>query len=390
METLQEFLAKRNEIEGIVNRIGASGASGVNTFTDRIGYLKERIEKNDYTYTVFHSLFDEFNKKRLTNEEVAGLEKSFKEFMQELPAIEEKINFNFVDTFKQLVERDDFIDQWNSLNEDQKSDLLYLDKEVYKNLRTKLDLKEFDFLFKVDNQDTFDGSYPIDIYEWINASSKTKFYQLRKAAQGGIHEEFFNSQKVKEAEELNSGTRNQIAIKYLINRNRVEDTNICWYNRLDILNVRSVPLHYTYHFFKDLEDELNGYKEIKEKVQLPDILRKWIGQFFDMELYEQESRLLQKEQEGKSPEESNEIYRNRAIKYPTIVLAESIQRELKKEEFNALVIESKGTDFEDFFNNPITEKMCHNMPYLREDYMFVYFRDKFTSENAVSKKPKLR
>lgn len=386
METLQEFIAKHDEIKDIVDRIGASGANGVNTLADRIVNTKDRIDKNDYTYTNFHSLFDDFNRQRLEESEIRDLETNFNAFKQELPEIREKLTFNFIENFTKSFEKDDFVDQWNSLNEEQKSNILYIDKEMYKIIRQKIDVSEFNFLFKSDNQ--FDGGYPIDIAEWMHASSlsKIKFFQLRKAAQGDIHEDFFNSQEVKDAESKDSKTRQKIAINYLVERKRLHDNGACWYDRLDMLIERNFSLTYTYGFFKNLEDEFNGYDTIKKNAKLPDILKKWSGEMFDKELYTQEWKILNKEMEGKTPEESSKIYKNRHKNYPTITLAESMQGGLKKEEFLALVKESKGTEFEEFFNSSMTQKMHHDMPYKRIDYMFIYFREKFTNE--TKRKPK--
>lgn len=390
MNTLKEFLVKRDEILDIINRVGASGSTGVSTFTERVGYLQNRIDANDYTYTNFHSLFDDFNRNSCSAEEIKKLEISFQSFMKDLPEIKEKLSFNFLENFNTLIKREDFVEQWNSLKEEQKSDLLFLDKEIYKSLRTKIDVKEFNFLFKVEDQDKFDGEYPINIYQWIDApaNSKVIFYKLRKEAQDDIHEDFFNSEEVKNAESEDRKTRHKIAVNYLISRKKVENTDDSWYERLDILTIKNTSLHYVYHHFKRLEDEFNGYDKVKENTNVPDILKKWSGDLLneDKALFEKEYRMRDKELEGKSREEQDEVYKKSDQNYPTIKKGEDLQKGLKKEEFAALVEESKGSEFEDFFNNPMTEKTSNEMPYKRRDYMFIYFRDKFTSE--TKRKPK--
>jgi hypothetical protein len=390
METLQDFMAKHDEITDIVNRVGASGTNGVNTLTSRVGYVKNSIEKNDYTYTNFHSLFDEFNRSRCSAEEIKDAEEVFQSLMNDLPKIKEKLSFNFTEQFTKIFEKNDFVEQWNSLTDEQKSDILYIDKNMYKILRTKIDVKEFDFLFKVEGQGKFDGEYPLDIYEWINAlaNSKVIFYKLRKAAQDDIHEEFFNSKEVIDAESANSGLRHQIAVKYLINRKNHDASDASWYDRLDMLTNSNASFHYTYHFFQDLENEFNGYNKIKENTKLPDILKKWSSELVgeQSEQYKKEREIFGKELEDKSMEERSKIYNASYHKYPTLEIAKSLQRGLKKDEFVALVKEAKGTEFEDFFNNPMTEKMRNEMPYKIIEYMFFYFCEKFNSQTKT--KPK--
>ena len=302
-----------------------------------------------------------------------SLQKEFDVFVENLPAFKERLNSVFLGNFNKIFDRDDFVVQWNQLNNEDKSTVLYFDENIYKTLRQKIDVSEFDFLFEIPQD--FDGSYPEPIHKWIEASSKKQFLLLRREAKNGVFEKFFNAETTKQAESQNRDTRHQVAVDYLVSLKK-QDTSQNWYNRLDALDNTSISFHYTYHFFAKLEDEFNGYKKIKEKIQLPEILKIWSG-MIDENSYKEQFAMFEQEMKTKD----RTLYLVTLEKYPMLKKAQEVQKPLNKNQFISLKEQASNTEFEDFFNHDTTEKMIHSMPYKRKDYMFVYFRDRFLKEN---------
>jgi hypothetical protein len=379
METLIDFVKQLKSISNQVNDIGGGMTNGVNTLSNRIESLKNIIETSDYTYTKFGPLFPKENIS-YGEVDIKNLQKTYSLFIKELPILQEKLNYDFSGTFQKILAQEDFVEKWNELDNEAKSTILYFDKEMYKNVRQKIDVSEFNFLF--DQDQSFDGSYPEIVFKWIHAESKSKFFLLRKEAQGTAYEDFFNSDEVKAGETLSdSDLRDRIAVRYLT-KLKQNDTTQCWYTRLDALSNKGAFFHYTYHFFSELEDEFNGYSNVTKNIKLPDILKKWTGKILDDELFQAQAKLF--EVDSKDP---NFNYMESLKKYSMLKLAQDLQNPLTKTDLANLKVEAKDTEFEEFFNHPMTAKMIHAMPYKREDYMFVYFRDKFTKESKNKIKP---
>ena len=63
-----------------------------------------------------------------------------------------------------------------------------------------------------------------------------------------------------------------------------------------------------------------------------------------------------------------------------------LQKGLEKDFLIKLKKEAIGTSFEDFLNHEMTEKMSINMPYVRKNYVFLYFRNDFINQFNMNKK----
>lgn len=383
MNTLKELLVEMNKTYNFVEGIGSMMTNGINTWSARIDHTKRMIQDNDFKYSKFGAIFDKSEHFTYDESNIEHLEQQFKELMKNPEEIKEILNLDIKGIFLQIFEKNNFVEQWNNLNSDEKESFLYYDKEIYKILRIKLEPKDFEFLFV--QEFDLEKSCPTNIREWINApaDSKVIFYKLRKAAKDTVYENFFNNTNTQNAESHPSGIREQIALDYLKKNIKPLEYDISWYDRLDLIHDRkSIPLSYTYSFFKKLENEFNGYDKLIEKAQIPDILKKWAGMPMDKEKCQKEYELYLAEikSKGINPFKDYEKVREIEKKYPTIEYVASLAKSLDKKEFLALKSESQGTEFEAFFNNPITEEMCKEMPYKRIDYVFTYFRDEFRKQ----------
>jgi len=360
MNTLKELVEKMNEIYQFIESVGSMMTNGVNTWSARIDYVKGMIDSNDFNY-------GEFNESKKSHQK-----------------IKDSLNFDIKDNFLKLFEQNGFVEQWNKLTEEEKSSFLYYDKEVYGILRTKLEVQDFEFLF-IDQQDIKD-LFPTNIVEWINApeNSKVVFYKLRKAAKETIYEDFFNDPETQIAEAYPSHKREQLAINYLKHNPKTQKSDISWYDRIDFIHGKDISFSYTYNFFKHLEDQFNGYSAIKEKTNVPDILKKWAGIPIDEEKCKKEYELYHQEikDKGINPFKEYEKVSEIQKKYPVIEYMESLNNPIDKKCFLALKNEAQGTEFESFFNESLTEKMCKDMPYKRIEYVFTYFRDEFKKQSS--------
>jgi hypothetical protein len=384
MKNLQELLVKIRDISDALDEVGISpAAGGVTTKSNHIKEIKKAIDSNNFFETRFRPIFEPEYKDNYEATYLNRLETELKKLQPKIPNIRERIDFNVAEALNELIEKDDFTEQWNKLSSEEKNSFLYFDKEIYKIVRKKVDVSEFKFLFD-DFPDEISISYPQNIKDWIEApiDSKVLFYKLRKNAQNTEYEEFFNSTSAKDAEGKSKFMRKMVADSYLrSNKNNTDEP--CWYDRLDMLHDKHWAFSSIYHFFSELEDEFTGYDKIQKSIRLPVILRKWKGSVPDEDAYNHEMKLLDEECKGKSWEEEDKIWE----KYPLFKLARSLQRGLTNDEFSNLKEEAKETEFEEFFNHPMTQKMSDDMPYKREDYMFVYFREQFKKELKRKNKP---
>jgi len=374
---LKEFVNKLNALSKTVYSIGSAGGSGISTLEDSIGYLKETLEKNDFTYTRFGALFPS-DKHHYGEVDWVALKKEFDDLQQSLPELKAALGVDYFAELREIFECDDFVAQWNSLDNSDKDRLVYLNKDVYPMLRQKIDVAQFNFA--IDEYDTtgFDGSYPMPIWDWIQNSSISEFDKMRKTHTGDYWEDFFESDKTKQAEKLGVDGRHDFAIQYL--SKTPADKTQCWYDRRDSLTDKNFAFHYTFHFFSELEDKFNGYDKIRKEMVLPDILKVWAGEMLeaDEKKHQAELKLLKEEKESLPVAQ-------RHSKYPMIAYAHLLQDGLSRESFNNLKQLSKGTPYEEFFSDPMTQKMSYSMPYKRTDYMFLCFRDTFTAKTKKMK-----
>jgi hypothetical protein len=377
MNNLKEFVIQINKIEEQLEQLCLSGINGISTLTSRIKEMQNHIASNNYENTAFDtkSFYNSPNK--------TLIEQDFQIFLNNLPEFQNKLNVDYIGKLQTLVEQDNFSEDWTKLKEEEKTSIIFLSKEAYPILRTKLNLDDFNFLLKdvVKKKD-----YPQVIDEWIHSQSKVTFFKLRKQAQNSEHEMFFNSDEVKTAETLNVEQREIIAGLYLSSNNQ---SNINWYNKLDSLTTRDISFFYTYNFLVDLEDKYNGYAQIKKNIQLPDLLKIWIGDIVDPQL----SIEYKEAKEKYYAERQTEIEKNGIgsplidhidKKYPIINqvdMSPGIGKPFTKNEFEKLKNQAKDTDLEAFFNHDFSEAMHKEMPYKRSNYMFVYFRDSFMKQN---------
>lgn len=384
MNNLKELSLKLEDISNIINNLGTPMTNGVNTLSSRIESFNHVIATQDYSYTFFSPLFNSQNT-YYDKESIDSLKQAFITFEKELPEIKEKLSFNFVESLKNIVQQDDFNQQWNELDHKYKSELVYADKAVYPILRQKLQPNDFNFMFE-EFETPESAQYPKEIENWINAPSDSKivFFKLRKAAQGTDLEDFFNHDSIKNAETLSPNLRQHIAFDYFQNHSINKPSGATsWYDRLDMLHDHGWAFGYTYYFLMELEDSLSGYDTIKQNIQLPDLLKQWSGKPINEEQYLKEVALFREEIKDKSREEYHTIEQQ----YPTILEVLDLQRGLKKEEFSALQEASKNTPYENFFHSEMTSHLFSAMPYKRSDYMFVYFRNEFLQQNTKKMKP---
>lgn len=302
----------------------------------------------------------------------------------DLENLEKLISINFVDRIDYLINQDEFIDEWIILEPKEKKNIVLFDEKVYPLLRQKLNTHDFNFMFSSVNLDDF--LLPNLLLQWckISEGQKIAFFKIRKSAENTEYKEFFHLSQTLSAEknQLNEKERKKIVIEYLNNKNKLslDLSNTSWYNRVDMIKNND----YIYIFLRELEDNFNGYTKIKEKIELPSLLKTWVNLNIDLKAYEKS--ILEFEKSCVSL--SNEELKKRNKEHPSNLLRLKIEAGITTDEFEKLKMQAKGSYMEDFFNSYITYNMRTEMPYKRQEYMFLYFRETFMNNiknNLINK-----
>lgn len=377
MSDLRALADKVEEMEAAVREFGQCMANGFNVLSDRIESMKECVAQKDYAYSRFGALFNEDPRRIFPDVDLTELEREFGEMEKRLPETLELLGYDVIGNLAALVAREDFLESWNALPAQAKRGLVSFDKRAYGILREKVDVVDFGFMFE--GARDHGSEMPELLAKWIKApaDSKLAFYKLKKEAQGGPIEEFFNLPAASDSALSGEESRKSVAVEYLVRLGREEKFD--WYGSEESFANGHWAFVYVFNFLSGLEDELNGYAQVKKNAQLPDLLKKWCARV-DMEQFEAEMKEYQKEAKGTD-------HSKIVDKYPAIKLSQSLQRGLKKEEFLQMREESKGTELEGFFGSEMAQKMAGDMPYRRQDYMFHVLRNMFMKGASRKMKP---
>lgn len=363
MDNLESLSNDLTNLFEILKYFDLPMTNGVNTLSSHIDFIKSSYQKGNFDIPKNNDYFYSKNLK-------ANLEKY--------------ISIDFIARINYLINHDNFNQEWIKLNTEEKKNIIFFDKNIYPLLRQKLNTSDFNFMFSNINTNLDNSPHLNVLSQWckIPEGQKISFFKLRKSAEKTEYKDFFHLPKILYAEEklLNKQNREKIVIEYLNSKNKLSlsSSNISWYNRLDMTKDND----YIYTFLRNMEDDFNGYTQIKENIELPSLLKTWVG--LDINLKEYEQAILEFEKSCLSLSDKELKKRNK--EHPSNLLRIKIESGITSEELLKLKEQAKGGYMEEFFNLTFTEQMRTEMPYKRQDYMFVYFRDVFM-KNTKKFKP---
>lgn len=347
MNNFKTILSKSEAGYNLISLFGFFGANGINTLKNQLHSLNIRFKENDFKYSNFNFMFNEKLRVDLTHQQIKDGEESYKQIFENLPEVHSILNYDFTSEIQKTISSDSFLEDWNSLTNTEKNDLLFIDKSVYLMLREKLETKDFNFILEdlYKEQQELTVLLPEIIQQWILSHSKVTCFNLRKTAQGGEYEDFFNEPSTKNADNNSSESKQLLALQYLSKRNSLD-----WFNNINYFMFSSNYYHikYTYDYFYELEEKFIGYDKTKENIlsNAPEFVKNWCG----------------------------------------LVEAGSLfQKGLDSITFNDIKEQSKGTYYESFFENPLTQKYSKEQGFRRADFMFFILKDKLIEKQNTHK-----
>lgn len=262
---LELFIQKIDEVKLLLDLmlLGVAGG-GVIDFKQRLEFALEEIEEKKENGTL-----------ALYLSQIVWLKK-YDKYKNDRKAILKEFSFNFEAELKSIVAEEDFIDSWNQLDEHNKTTLLFLSSDAYGELRSKLETKDFNFVFK-----DFYENMPLEWLEkWlaIPAGHKVSFFKLKKESEGKEYEFFYKNEIYQKMNDFSCEKRNIEIKKYLPEIRKEIDkntsSNFNWYYSIDLLFGDYLAKHFLLYLGKH-EDDFNGLNKLSEMFNYPKVIEKW-------------------------------------------------------------------------------------------------------------------